>query len=307
MAVDAVLDIQGLLDAALDSPAQDEFPEPEILTTYPLTTFSYRNLRPETALYFAREDDLRVEITSSVASLVVACRGRFLRTDGILIPVDIQIRPTSDRVATVFQQHFGEGFMLNIAVSILTGNPQYGAVYASVRIARGSEGNSFFLNQLIADYVTQTYSPGWPTSNIFPTVGQTGNIRVITGTDPAAGSEISESVPTSARWRLLGMRIVLVADGTAVARDVRLNFSLDSIVFFTIGCNSTQALGTTRTYSIGHQLGFEQANFTIDRIAFGIPSIFLPGGGIVATATDNLQAGDNYGAPEFLVEEWLAI
>lgn len=301
------LDIQGLLDAALAFPAQEEPPEPVILTTYPFTTFSYRNLRPETALYFAREDDLRVEITSSVAGLVVATRARFLRTDGIIIPVDVQVSPTSNRVATVVQTRLGEGFMLNIAVSILTGTPQHGSVYASVRIARGSQASPFFLNQLVADYVTQTYSPGWPTSNIVPTVGQVGNIRNVLGTNPAAGAEISETVPTNARWRLHLLRFQGTFDGTAVTRRVRLAISQDGDTFYAHSSPATSGAGEVTIFHWCRGLGFEQATSFSGIQVHGLPDMWLPAGSIIFTSTVGLQAGDDFSAPQIQVEEWLSI
>ena len=48
--------------------------------------------------------------------------------------------------------------------------------------------------------------------------GGEGYIRTVTGTDPAAGAEVSETVPTNAFWRLRMFSAVLVADANAANR-----------------------------------------------------------------------------------------
>jgi len=67
---------------------------------------------------------------------------------------------------------------------------------------------------------------------------------------------------------------------------------------------NTAAASQTVTLGVGaygYPVGTNNSFITV-----AIPGlVFLMGGDRIRTSTGSLQAGDNYGAPQLLVEEWL--
>lgn len=132
----------------------------------------------------------------------------------------------------------------------------------------------------------------------------TGRSRSIAGTNPAAGAEISETVPTGTRWHISAVRISLVTDGTAANRTFQLVFDDGaSPSFADIITQTAQTAGTTRVYFFTLDLPVMELA-VVGNLLYPLPSeLWLPEGFRMRTVTTNLQAGDDYGAPEFLVEE----
>lgn len=142
-----------------------------------------------------------------------------------------------------------------------------------------------------------------------------GQIRTITGTNPAAGAEISETVPTNARWKLLSFTAVLVADGNASNRFANLVIDNGTTANRRAGPmrqGVAQTASQTRTHiwSIGHgPMSRDADNITdTDSILVGYfmgDVGLLPPAARIRTITTGLLAGDNYAAPIFQVEEWV--
>jgi hypothetical protein len=128
-------------------------------------------------------------------------------------------------------------------------------------------------------------------------------LSVVTGTDPAANTEVSETVPANGRWRVLAMRVSLVTDATVANREVSLQFDDGTTAFFAAAANANQAASLTRQYSVG-TAGERGAAATATDILIPAPSdVVLLAGHRVRTSTTNRQAGDNFGAPTLLVQE----
>jgi hypothetical protein len=129
-------------------------------------------------------------------------------------------------------------------------------------------------------------------------------LRSITGTNPAANAEISETVPTNARWRLLALQVSLVSSSQVANRELALTFDDGTAVFARVPSGFTHAASLTRVYSSFHHAERNtQAQDTTKN--FPLPRIDLPGGARIVGVTTALQTLDNYGAPQLLVEEWI--
>jgi len=132
-----------------------------------------------------------------------------------------------------------------------------------------------------------------------------GCIRAITGTDPAAGSEICETVPTNARWRLLGIRFSLTTSSAVADRLVQLVIDDGTTpILWGDFFPDVQTAGNIWTYqaSLG---GVEHGNRSgIQRLAL-VNDLILPQGWRIRTSTANLQIDDDFAAPELIVEEWI--
>ena len=148
--------------------------------------------------------------------------------------------------------------------------------------------------------------------------GGEGYVRTVTGTNPAAGAEVAETVPTNVRWRLKTFTVVFVADANSGNR--LTNLIVDDGATANrkwVGrTNINVTLSQTRTlvFQRGAQLpgtGFAAVTDT-DSLLIGsqIPQasgILLVEGDRIRTATDGILAGDDYAAPIFEVEEWIEV
>ena len=157
-----------------------------------------------------------------------------------------------------------------------------------------------------AGYVTDTSAPIHPNGKIESSIEGPGLIRSITGTDPAANTEISQTVPSGARWKLLVLRFTLITDANAANRGVLVSFTDGIDIYHQTRQPDVQIASLTRTYNFALQTFFETTvNFTEYHNI--LPDIIMPAGDVFQTITGSLQAGDDYGAPNFVVEEWLEV
>lgn len=130
-----------------------------------------------------------------------------------------------------------------------------------------------------------------------------GTIQSITGTDPAAGSEISETVPANTIWLLKSVRFAFVTDATADTRQVHLVLDDGTNTLLNLPTTGTQIVSLTRNYN-AHELGGLIVP-TGNEIDIGLPSnVILPAGYQLTTETTLLKAGDNFGAPQLSVVVW---
>ncbi|MBA7479414.1 hypothetical protein ES707_14848 [subsurface metagenome] len=139
---------------------------------------------------------------------------------------------------------------------------------------------------------------------ISPTINNVhGRIRSITGTDPAAGDEISETVPARRRWRLLTIKYSLVTDETIVYRISRVYIDDGTNLLISLYNDRTQEGSLTRDY---HYIQLPIDPITINTNTYlPLPNIILAAGFRLITDTLLLQDADNYSAPQLLVEEWI--
>ncbi len=129
-----------------------------------------------------------------------------------------------------------------------------------------------------------------------------GAIQSITGTDPAAGAEISETVPANTIWRLSVWRAVFVTDATSATRFPTLEIT-DGGIFFRTRAHATQDASATVTYN-NVLNGFWQTSINVSEHHNTLPDVHLAAGAVIRTSTTLLEAGDNWGAPQYLVEAW---
>jgi len=132
-----------------------------------------------------------------------------------------------------------------------------------------------------------------------------GRIRVIVGTNPAAGAEIVETVPAGVQWRLIAMQAGLVTDVTVINRLVVLVLDDGVNIFVYAGSSSIQAASQLLRYTFG--AFSRQGDVLGGAILCGYPEGIVLGPGFrFSTLTINLQAGDNWGPSIYMVEEWPA-
>lgn len=196
-----------------------------------------------------------------------------------------------------------EGFLLGFQCVLVSGQGGDRWNYASVGLSRGSEDPTRLFQILATGYFDLTTPLSWPNGIQRWQTDGPGYVRRVTGADPGAGGNHTETVPTSTRWRLVSAYYTLVTDATVANRRFIVEGRRNDITMFASAANMVQTASTTINYSVAHW-GSDSGDNN-GRVQVNWPArVFLSAGDRIVTNVANFQGGDDFGAPEFLVEEW---
>lgn len=255
-------------------------------------------------LYLTGEDNFRLTTWGSLGSAVVALEGRIVGMDGCVVPIAERQVPAATRAATTSIFPAREGLLTNVQLRVSTGTSIGGTVAALLEIVRGREGGVQPLGTLLQGYVNSATRLAWPGSALTPLTSGAGLLRPIVGTNPAAGVEISETVPTGARWRVRAFSFVFTASAAAANRAPVLTIDDGANVLWETGSAVAVTAAQAATYRAGIGVPF----FTYGTRAYHLPlpsDLWLGAGSRLRTVTGALDVGDDYAAPIYLVEEFL--
>ncbi len=236
--------------------------------------------------------DLLVLRTRGSVARVITCLVTVLFRDGSLRDFPLQHNSSTGRTVNTSQTGAMplDGIVVGVNIQNAAGLKR-GAVLAEAFIA----GPAGFARQFLCR--AYVYDGRFVGLGEFedPLSGR-GLIRSITGTNPAAGVEISETVPTNARWRPLSVDTINAIGAASI------NASL------TITDGTTQkwrsALIATGTgtelivWAQGVTLNEADLFSTVPLLAGDIAEAF-------ELVTAGISADDDYAAPQLLVEEWI--
>ena len=270
----------------------------------PEVRYAAAGVGPPSALYIFREDQLVIDTWSSTAPGAIHIKARVLTPEGRIQTSAWTHMPNSDRSQATTYHDLGEGFLLGVMVLAPGLAYRRGHCWCLATLQRGRGAVGLLEHVLIADYVTQTGRLVWPGGQIRSSVEGPGLIRSVAGADPAAGAEVLVTVPTRARWRPHSIRFVLVTDNTAVNREADLVIDDGATTLLIIEPPALQGASATRGYNYGADFPSQVALTQEFLIPLPVGLILLAGYRI-RTVTTNIQAADNYGAPQVLVEEWI--
>ncbi len=303
---------------------------PPITGTIPsissLVTFATQNIQPPSPLYVTRDDILQTTVYNSLAGQTVAVRYRLLRVDvtgplrttrdpltgrltggritTTIIPGELIFTPSSDRLRNDFFANLPEGFLLNVSCFARSATTRRGQTFAMVSLRREAfpAGDSYFT--LISDYTVAGSGLSWPGGLIRQSIEGRGFQRTFTGTDPAAGTEVIEQVPTNALWRLVAVRVQLTTSATVATRVVKVRIDPPGGVSYELPSAYDHPASTTQRYVFSTVPLNLVARDSVVNVP--IPGDFLlPQTSIFRTVTTNLQIGDDWTPPALTVEEWL--
>jgi hypothetical protein len=307
-----VADLDQLLDninRGLQAYALDalQFPVAEELPLLPLLdhlTFARDNIPPPGALLLSADEFISVSAYNAVTGDIIRCTGRLLRPNGEVVTLFLVLSPTADRVRSFIDFPPIEGALLSFVLTPNPGGIRPGSLYAQAAIIRGAGDERLATLLLGHGYLAEALAVGWPgVTNQNQGEGR-GIFRSLVGTNPAAGAEVSETVPTNARWRLVSLFAALVTSGAGAARVASLILTDPTGEAYRVQPVSTQAISLTRTY-FGNSASIRPALIAA-HIAWPLmPELILNEGATIATSTSNLQVDDNWGAPTLYVEEWV--
>ena len=247
---------------------------------------------------------LVVRSYNSLSGLVLTIVGRVLDEHGLIRSFEFQHTPNTDRSEAEETSALIAGTLLDVAVIPKTGVPRRGQCWVTIGLALRNQPTTVYYQMLAKGYVTAAGGVLWPGGAYLDSVEGPGILRSITGTDPAAGIEVIETVPTNARWRIRTLRATMVASADVATRTVNWNIDDGTNILFQRPGVTTQTAGVTATYMLA-EYGF-QPSVVGTTIFFYVPFMFaLLQGWRIVSSTTNLQAADNWGAPQMEVEEWI--
>ena len=250
------------------------------------------------------QDELRIGVTTAIASMVIGVAGLMRNVNGEDSAFDMRVAATSDRVETVLQQNIGAGHIIHAQAYVVSGTNIDRGVFVNARIVREAGATDQPQFTLFSGYLDGGHAPSFPYGKHHAPLEGPGQVRAITGTDQAANTEITETVPAGAVWRLMGVRFQLVTGAAAAARQVTLIVDDGTNTIWQAVGNATQADTLTRNYNYFPWSTLPTAAGT-EIYGYIPPNMLLRNAFRIRTSRTNGVAGDNYGAPILLVEEWL--
>lgn len=256
---------------------------------------------------FTGEDHLRLSVANSLTGVRVGVHYRTAPTPTTTQPHRQDFAPTADRAVTTMEFDVGPGYLLNVVCFASSGAPKRGQTYAKLEVIRGFGASAIVLGCVCAGYVTATQPIAWPGSPMESSLDGDGYIRSVLGTQPAAGADISETVPTGARWELLSFYAPLTATAAAGNRTTQLTaYTSGSATKLFVPMASAQPPSTTYSYDWA-PIGVAVSNGLDRFVAPWSTGLGLAAGDTLQTGTGNLAAGDQWGRPSYGVREWLEI
>lgn len=188
---------------------------------------------------------------------------------------------------------------ISLQVSPSTGPVRRGECYVRITLLMGG----FPVGRLIAAYLTDGKTLTWPPGVQEGFIEGPGYVHLVSGSNPAAGAECSESVPTNSRWRLIAVYLNLTTDATVATRTINLIIDNGTSIIWKGAAWGSQTASQSPTYSAAQALNPDSSSGSRQQ---SLPSNNLLFAGYrIRTLTTNLQAGDDYAIPRYLVEEWI--
>jgi len=135
----------------------------------------------------------------------------------------------------------------------------------------------------------------------------TKQLLQVNGTDVAANTEISETVPAGKHWELIAVSVALVQGATQTPQPILVLDDGTDVVFESFGSSAAQAASTTcrYTWAPGNPLtGLIGTGTNVHSVAPLPAGLRLPPGYRIRTVTLGIGANSNYGVPSLLVVEW---
>ena len=201
-----------------------------------------------------------------------------------------------------------EGELLGVTAYIHSSSPptteKLGSAYAIICLKHSQSQTILLAKGNLSSYNDVSWTIGGATMQ-----PHAGYVKAVVGTDPAAGVEISDTVPTGKLWRLMSIRTTLVTDATAANRYIILVIA-DPTPANQWSCKiaPVHTASLTRYYRWMVADSSETAFDTTNSVRIVLAdNLDLPAGWIIKTASTSLQAGDNFGAPYITVKEFLTI
>ncbi len=294
-----------------------------------VVSFAYEGIDPPTAIYIQRDDQLVIEGGTNSGGYTLTAVVRILQPNppnlgqpdpaipktapgqlpgvGNIVTAVLQVPlQASTGTPQLVQFPLMEGYLLSVAVTVNTTN-QRGLVFCRVWINRGTlvVNNPTAAQLLIADYPTTFHPVSWPGGTPrFPTDGP-GALMDNTVGNPGAGADWSFTLPNFCRARLQSFAATLTTSATVAARAVRAVLK-DSGGNIHWQGGPSQTIPASTTAKVAAASGVFNATADATTVNIALPSPAMLGGGhTFGVTTANIQAGDQWSAIWYIIEQWV--
>lgn len=174
-------------------------------------------------------------------------------------------------------------------------------VFCSLRL--GVNGD--ILHNLTSGYVHTVRNLSWPMVETLNPENIRGRVTTKTSADPAAGVEVSITVPIGETWRIIAINFTLVTGAVAGNRFVHIKLENSGTVAAEIITSNSQIISSTVRYNARENVAdVTQSDNGVQLL--DLPSNFLlTEGERIITATTNLNALDNFSAMTVMIEKYI--
>lgn len=138
-------------------------------------------------------------------------------------------------------------------------------------------------------------------------VGPLSAITQLNGSDPAAGAEVSVTVPAGKHWHLISVSVALVQGATQTPQPILVIDDGTDVLFENFGSSTAQAVSTTcrYTWAEGLTLSGQVGATTNVHATAPLPAGLILGPGFrIRTSTLGIGANSDYGAPGLYYVEY---
>lgn len=264
-----------------------------------LVSFDPKAVVPSQPIYLQRNDQIALFLFSSAVSPIVRINYRWLTPGGEIKEGEFDTPPIVNNTFLTFPLY--EGWLLSFGARVTSGFAIGSFVFMQVFVTRTNIQNIHAL--IWQGYIPNVTSTGWPGTPSKEITDGAGVIRSIIGTTPPAGADILESVPGQRRWTLITLNAVLTASATVANRSVLLVLDDGANLYYSSPSFLNQTAGQVQRYVLGQQPTTVAP--VAGAIVLSVPvPISLKIGFRIKTVTAGIQAGDQWSAPVYTVQEW---
>ena len=256
---------------------------------------------------FTGEEAIQLDVLNSTAGVTLQISGAMLGTGLELLPFAVSMVPTSNRIVTTLRFPVDSGWLQHIRVIVTAGSPQEGNCFVFVRVCRGTLSGALVLGTLAGGYVTPNTDLYWPEGPFQKPTDGAGWPQQIGITTPGAGTDFVMTVPTNARWEIVGVSMRLTASAAVANRLPRLIIDDGSNTLFEAPAPAAITAGQAMRVSWGAGAGGPVVFDSTSPGAYSSPipnDIYLPAGFRVLSQTGGLDVADQWAAGNMLVREW---
>lgn len=254
-------------------------------------------------LYLTGEEFLRASAMANVANVTVRVTGRVLTPDNVIHRYDFNLTPGATRTLTSDVRGLSSGWLLDLTMRASAGAPTFGSVWGVFEIGLNGSANFVPMQTLREGFFTTNTPLSCASAVSMLPLDGPGCLRSISGATPGAGAEISETVPTNARWEPLSFRALLTASATVANRfpQLILDDGVNELQRVAVNAAITASQAVPITWAAGFPTATQQAGFIEP-----LPVNGRVGAGYrLRTTTVALQAGDQYSGVQYLMREWM--
>lgn len=241
------------------------------------------------------DDRLRVvlqhDVTSSATAVIYALlltenNGLVRLSDAITIPsgagqIEKEIQLTS-------------GLLITASIDVNGTNVTPGQCYAQLQVHRTALSGNVNLLKLTSGYISDGDFLSFPYTSSNSTSSQASPATAQSGSNPPAGSEISETIGTGGQTTLLGWTFNLITDATVANRRVTVLIQGNAFGSYRIKARTDQPASTTRVYRSWYGPNIPDDDLTNNVFFMPVPEALSGLAMTFDTETANLQAGDDF-------------